>query len=275
MEDFYAQTLRRLLREKWIALDSTVLVICGGRYDRDTFHTLGFHNVTISNLDSRLTGDEFAPYPWSPQDAESLTFRDNEFDFVVVHQGLHHCYSPHRGLLQMYRVARCGILVFEPRDTRLVRLGIRLGFGQQYEVAAVAGNGLKYGGVGNTATPNFVYRWSEPEIEKTINSYSPIGRAKFRYFFALRIPEGRLKSMKNRFVARTVQLLLPAARIFTTLFPRQSNCFAFAIAKPEALHPWLARKDDAISLNEDWFRKHYAIGVQDRDTGRDQEDPDR
>ena len=51
----------------------------------------------------------------------------------------HHCHSPHRGLLEMYRVARRGVLAFEPRDTRLVRLGVRLGFGQEYEIAAVAG----------------------------------------------------------------------------------------------------------------------------------------
>jgi len=43
----------------------------------------------------------------------------------------------------MYRVAGRGVLAFEPRDTRLVRLGVRLGFGQEYEIAAVAGNGLR------------------------------------------------------------------------------------------------------------------------------------
>ncbi len=77
------------------------------------------------------------------QDVERLGFTDRAFDFVVVHQGLHHCHSPHRGLLEMYRVARRGVLAFEPRDTRLVRLGVRLGFGQEYEIAAVAENGLR------------------------------------------------------------------------------------------------------------------------------------
>ena len=38
----------------------------------------------------------------------SFGFEDGAFDFVVVHQGLHHCHSPHRGLLEMYRVARRG-----------------------------------------------------------------------------------------------------------------------------------------------------------------------
>src|SRR6266851_8888773 len=57
--------------------------------------------------------------------------------------GAAYCHSPHRGLLEMYRVARRGVLAFEPRDTRLVRLGVRLGFGQEYEIAAVAENGLR------------------------------------------------------------------------------------------------------------------------------------
>jgi ubiquinone/menaquinone biosynthesis C-methylase UbiE len=46
-----------------------------------------------------------------------MAFDDNSFDFAIVHNGLHHCYSPHRGLLELYRVSRQGILVFEPRDT--------------------------------------------------------------------------------------------------------------------------------------------------------------
>ena len=135
MGDFYSETLRRLLNDGWMGLDSSVLVVCGGAYDRDVFYGLRFRRVTISNLDShldsRMDGREFAPYPWSSQDVERLGFEDGAFDFVVVHQGLHHCHSPHRGLLEMYRVARRGVLAFEPRDTRLVRLGVRRGWGQE------------------------------------------------------------------------------------------------------------------------------------------------
>ena len=98
MGDFYSETLRRLLNDGWLGLDSSVLVVCGGAYDRDVFHGLGFRRVTISNLDSRLDSPldsgidagEFAPYGWSLQDVESLGFEDGAFDFVVVHQGLHH-----------------------------------------------------------------------------------------------------------------------------------------------------------------------------------------
>jgi SAM-dependent methyltransferase len=261
VDDFYSETLRRLVNDGWMGLDSSVLVVCGGAYDRDVFHGLGFRRVTISNLDSRLDsrmhGDRFAPYPWSLQDVERLGFEDGAFDFVVVHQGLHHCHSPHRGLLEMYRVARVGVLAFEPRDTRLVRLGVRLGFGQEYEIAAVAGNGLRFGGVGNSATPNFVYRWTELEIEKTIRTFSPAGRAGFRYFSALRVPEERMRSMKNRFVAGVLQVLLPVVRLFAKVFPGQSNCFAFAITKVGELHPWMV---DEATVNAEWVERRYAVG---------------
>ncbi len=257
MDDFYQQTLRELLKDGWLRLDSRVLVVCGGGYDRDTFEALGFRDVTISNLDSRLKGNEFAPYPWSRQDVENLSFEDGAFDFVVVHQGLHHCRSPHRGLLEMYRVARRGVVAFEPRDTRLVRLGVRLGFGQEYEIAAVAGNGLQFGGVGNSATPNFVYRWTEHEIEKTIHTFAPEGRAGFRYFSALRVPESRIRIMKNRLVAGALMALVPAVRVFAAAFPKQSNCFAFAITKVGELHPWMANDR---SVNEEWVRGRYVVG---------------
>jgi SAM-dependent methyltransferase len=256
MDDFFSGTLQRLLKDGWWGLDSSVLVVCGERYDRDVFHELGFRNVTISNLDSRITGDEFAPYPWSMQDAEDLRFEDDTFDFVVVHQGLHHCHSPHRGLLEMYRVARRGVLAFEPRDTRLVQLGVWLGFGQEYEVAAVAANEMQFGGVGNSPIPNFVYRWTEREIEKTISTFAPEGRAGFRYFSALRVPKERMRSMKNRFVAGCLRSLLPVVRVFAALFPKQSNCFAFAITKVEELHPWMV--DDA-TVDGEWVRGQYAV----------------
>jgi SAM-dependent methyltransferase len=257
VEDFYSETLGQLLKDGWLGLDSRVLVVCAERYDRDVFYRLGFRRVTISNLDSRIHGDEFAPYPWSLEDVENLGFEDGAFDFVVVHQGLHHCYSPHRGLLEMYRVAHRGVLAFEPRDTALVRLGVRLGFGQEYEIAAVAENGLEAGGVGNSSTPNFVHRWTEREIEKTVHTFAPEGRAEFRYFCALRVPKQRMQSMKNRWVAGSFAALLPVARLLARLFPKQSNCFAFAIAKARELHPWMA---DEATVDAEWVEQRYAMG---------------
>ena len=55
--------------------------------------------MTISNVDE--SGDVYAPYAWSRQDAEALDLPDGSFDLAAVSAGLHHCASPHRALLEM------------------------------------------------------------------------------------------------------------------------------------------------------------------------------
>jgi hypothetical protein len=110
--------------------------------------------------------------------------------------------------------------------------------------------------VGNSATPNFIYRWTEREIEKTIQTFSPAGRAGFRYFSALRVPEGRMRSMRNRLVPRVLRALLPAVRLFAKVFPRQSNCFAFAVTKVGELHPWMV---DEGTVDAAWVRGRYTV----------------
>ncbi|MHB1307408.1 MAG: methyltransferase domain-containing protein [Limisphaerales bacterium] len=260
MDDFYDQTLTKLVQRGILDPGMRILVTCGGTADRDVFFRLGFKNVTISNVDSRMKGDEFAPFAWSYQDAENLQFPDGDFDFVVAHSGLHHCYSPHRALLEMYRVARRAILIFEPRDSFLVRLGVRLSFGQEYEVAAVVGNSLKFGGVRNTPIPNYVYRWTEREIEKTLATYGPLGRPRVHYFYALRVPEGRLAALKNRLISATVRAVLPLLKVFTAVFPKQTNCFAFCAEKlelPRDLHPWLEYAEGQPAIRRAWIEARY------------------
>ena len=165
--------LSEILRKTGIPRDQSVLVVCGGEFDRDTLLEEGYTAVTISNLDDRVRGDEFAPYAWSFQDAEALSFPDRSFDYCIVHAGLHHCASPHRALLEMYRVARHGVLAFEARDSLLMRMAVRAGRVPVYETCAVRSHNFRYGGVRNTGVPNYIYRWTETEVEKTIASYAP------------------------------------------------------------------------------------------------------
>jgi SAM-dependent methyltransferase len=241
-----------------------VLVTCAGQLDRDVLRSRGFTDVTISNLDPRLDSDQFAPYAFSRQDVEHLNFDDNSFDFTIVHNGLHHCYSPHRALLELYRVGRKGVLVFEPRDTALVRLGIRLGFGQKYEVASVSHNGLQAGGVGNSQVPNFVYRWTEREVEKTVLSYAPYGEQRFWFMYAMRVPWNRLFALKNPVFLLAVILVMPALKLLFRVFPKQANGFAFAIEKPvipRDLHAWLRWDEEThrVVVRDDWMQNRYLV----------------
>ena len=54
----------------------------------------------------------FAPFKWSFQNAESLSFVDDSFDYVVIMpQSI--TSVPHKVLTEMYRVAKKGVLAFE------------------------------------------------------------------------------------------------------------------------------------------------------------------
>jgi SAM-dependent methyltransferase len=263
--DFYVTTLAWLLKRGILTRDMKVLVVCGADLDKEVFSGLGFRAVTISNLETDPHTTAYAPFAGDTQDVESLTCPDGAFDFCVAHNGLHHCLSPHRGLLEMFRVASKGIVVFEPRDSLLARLGVKLNFGQDYETAAVASNGSVAGGVRNTAIPNYVYRWTEREIEKTIASACAWGRPRFLYRYALRIPWGRLRMMDRQAFLWMVRLGRPALELLFRCFPKQSNGFAFIVLKPQVpqdLQPWVKYYNGVLQPDTDWLAARYP-----RDTG--------
>jgi SAM-dependent methyltransferase len=258
--EFYAETLRRLLKQGVLRQDHRILVLCGDDFDRLALQQCGFTNVTISNVDYNSDPQRYAPYRWAGIDAEDIAFDDEAFDACIAHSGLHHCRSPHRALLEMYRVARSVVVVFEPLDNAVTRLGVRLGFGQDYELAAVAGNAFVAGGVRNTAVPNYVYRWTARDVEKTINANAPIGRHRFVYFYSLRINRLRQGLLKSRWARVAFGLMVPCAKVVSWLFPRQSNNFGFAVIKPnlpEDLHPWLTWDGRRVQLNSSWMEARF------------------
>lgn len=256
----YQEIIEQLLDTGVLDRQMRVLVVCGGDADRDALQACGLRNVVISNLDTRMDGDEFAPFDWSFQDAEELSFDDDTFDFALCHWGLHHCYSPHRAVQEMYRVSRKGILFFEPCDNLLTRLGVTLHVGQRYEHAAVFYNDNAYGGVRNSPIPNYIYRWTEREVIKTISALAPYGEHRFEFFYRMRIPWTQLKGRKNNLFYYAVALARPLLKAFEVVFPRQSNNFAALVLKPNLpgdLHPWLRQDNGAVELDESWLDRRY------------------
>ena len=222
---FYERVLCALLDQRLLERDARVLVVAGGEVDREAFVAVGFTDVTITNLSQ--DGDEL-------QDAEALTYPDDSFDVAVISAALHHCASPHRALLELYRVARRGLVAFEARDSALMRLAQRLGVVDDYELTAVADNDFAAGGVRNTAVPNYVYRWTEREVEKTIASAAPQRRHRFVWFHELELPVSVLElSGKGRW-----RLAAKPLQLVTKGFPKQANLFAFAVFR-EGLQPWM------------------------------------
>ena len=233
-EPFYRRTLARLVEQGTLSLTDEILVTCGGPVDRDTLADLGFTNAVITNLDERMLGNEYAPYQWRREDAETLQQPDDSVDWGLVHHGLHHCASPHRAFAELLRVGRKGAIVFEARDSLTVRAATRLGLVEEYEVTAVAANQGRWGGVRNGPVPNHVYRWTEREVRKTVRSLMPTHDHDIRFSYAVRVPTERLGGGR---LVRAAELVAP---IVEHIAPRQGNEFAFVVVKNVRPKPWLS-----------------------------------
>lgn len=258
--DFYGRVLSAEIARGTLALDARVLVVCGGEADCEVLARLGFTNVTVSNLGMPPEGERVGGFVWSTQNAEALTFEDEAFDFTLVHGGLHHCHSPHRALGEMLRVSRVGIALFEPKDGFFTRLGARLGFGQTYEDAAVFHNDFRAGGVVNGEIPNFVYRFTAHEIEKTVSSFLPEGRQTFRFYWATRIPWERIESLRNPAYRVLVRGAAPVLERLGRLPPFANNLAAVVIKarRPDDLHPWIRLDAEGRArVDADWLRRKY------------------
>jgi SAM-dependent methyltransferase len=242
--------------------NASILICGGGMLDKTVFELAGYQNVTISNIDSRMQGNEYAPFKWAFENAASLTYENNAFDYVVIHAAIHHSSTPHKVLTEMYRVAKKGVLCFEARDSAIMRLMEWLKLVQVYEHAAVFYNDCKYGGVDNTEIPNFIYRWTEREIEKTIKAYAPYALHNFYYKYGTSLPCTPETEKKGQIKYILLKILQPFFWLFTKIFKKQQNLFSFFIEKPkipDALFPWLyiSDKDNYIVFNKSWAENRY------------------
>lgn len=261
-QDFYAGVLGQMLRESILTQESSILVVCGGETDCQVLKALGFRHVTISNADKRITEggvNHFPLYESTQQDAESLTFGDGSFEWVIVHSGLHHLRCPQKGLAEMYRVASRGVLGFEPNRNVFTTLGVKLGFGQEYETAAVFYNDCQRGGVVNSAIPNYTYRFSKQDIARAIQVFAPIAKHSIRFWFTTRIP-GRLYKLKNPVFGKIVGVLKTVLVTAGQKFPFLANNMAFLVVKPQIprdLFPWLKWEGNQVVPNKEYLNRMY------------------
>lgn len=248
-DPFYVQVLRSAGNTGALRPDDRVLVVCGGAKDEASLREAGLSHFEISNI----SGDQVI-------DTENLPYPDGSFDTVIVHSGLHHCASPHRGLLEMHRVARRSVILFEPADSLVTRLGQKLGIGQTYEFAAVADNGLRCAGWRNSSVPNWVYRFTASEIRQTINCAAPFGPHRFRFHYRTRIPWTQLKMRRNKLPLALAYLAAPFLRLLDTIGPVFSNNIAAVITKPDLpaqAFPWLECKDGHYQASANWFAGRF------------------
>lgn len=233
--------------------ETRLLAVCASKQDWELLTSLGFTNVVVSNLDEAFAS--LVPKGcWSYQNAQSLSYEDNTFDWVFVSEGLHHCRSPHRGLLEMYRVCREGIVVIEARDNTLMRLAVRAGLALRYELTAVTSQSCNAGGLDNTSVPNHIYRWTEAEIIKTLRSYDPSGEPQVEFRYGLRLPsKDASTNPRQRFA---LQVGGPVLLALTTICKRQRNQLAIIARRPTALYPWLRYNKNQLEFNPGYAQPH-------------------
>lgn len=246
----YARELQRFIPHK----QASILVCGAGSSDRDVFQALGYEDVSISGMDLRdqvhgLRSVQF-------ENAEELSFADDSFDYAVMHAAVHHTRLPHKVLTELFRVSRKGFLVIESRDSILMRVASRLGLTEQYEVA---GNFAGHG-VNGTDIPNFIYRWTEREVEKTIKTFAPHLNHTFEFSYSSHYPEGHGFGQGMRLL---IKALKPVYMVFRWLLPKQQNHFAFFVYKPTVpgdLKSWVRWNKETGELEVDraWIKSSYS-----------------
>lgn len=251
-EAFYVEVITAALADGALRPDDRVLVVCGSIRDEASLREAGLRNFEMSNIGGEVEID-----------VENLAYADGSFDAVIVHSGLHHCASPHRGLLEMYRVARRCVILFEPADNLVTRLGQKLGIGQTYEFAAVQGNRLECGGWRNTSVPNWVYRFTASEIRQTICCAAPFGPHKFRFHYRTRIPWQQLRARRSKVPLVMAMVAAPVLRLLDVMGPVASNNMAAVIVKPDLpgeKFPWVEQKGEQWVAERGWFGADAAGG---------------
>lgn len=256
----YESFLARLLSLRLLQTNNRIL-ICGAEIrDVQAMQNSGMVDFELSNIvqHSEAISSHFVCHV---ENLENLSHADESFDFVIAHQVLHHCLHPHRALAEMYRVSRKGVIFFEPKDSLLTWLGVRLGIGQEFETASVHAHRLEGGGSADSSIPNYVFRFSEREVRKFFSAANPIGPHRIIFESFVRLPTNQLKSRLPQAVHPAIDLfgvlILGLARYFGAF----ANSFAVLVLKPSVsgpLFPWLTRtpSGEVVPFKE-WFDARY------------------
>ncbi len=155
-----------------------------------------------------------------------------------------------------------------------MRVAVRFGLAPDFELEPLAVSGGIVGGFRDSLLPNYVYRWTEREVEKTVRSADPGVVHDFRYFYGYRLPHQRLAMSTSALKRRIGHASKVALPIVTRLAPHQGNEFGFAIVRTERCRPWLQRRDGELVPNMDYVNAMYDKSKYVTDTSSDLPDSD-
>jgi len=103
---------------------------------------------------------------FSIENAEKLSFADNQFDYVLCKESFHHFPRPWMAFYEMLRVARRGIVLIEPHDPIIKMPFLLLITNILDRISPTAVQKLWKNRYSFEEVGNFVYKISEREVEK-------------------------------------------------------------------------------------------------------------
>jgi hypothetical protein len=144
----------------------------------------------------------------------------------------------------MYRVAKKAAIVLEARESLLMRLAVRLGFTNDFELESVTSHGgLETGGMRNGPIPNLNYRWLEREVIKVVRAADPAYVESIRFFYGPRLPTLRFDNVDAPFRRLVLKVVAPVVEALVAIFSTQGNEFGFVIFKTGQLREWIELRD--------------------------------
>ena len=126
---------------KYLDKNSHILVIGSSIKEVDLFYKLKYKNVSFGYYNEDLINEVknlpyYKLYKYLKIDCRKINLPDNNFDYVITHATIHHIDLPHLAIIEMYRVSKIGTLILESNDSLIMRLAVRFGFTEDFEVSS-------------------------------------------------------------------------------------------------------------------------------------------
>ena len=144
------------------------LTVGDGRYgtDANALLRLGATKVMCTDISDKLLkigNEKKFIKDYSAQNAENLTFTNDQFDFTLCKESYHHFPRPHIALHEMLRVSKLGVILIEPFDSQ-----VKLKFLDRILpiIKKLVGKSPNYDGHSFESVGNYVFSVSERELEK-------------------------------------------------------------------------------------------------------------
>jgi ubiquinone/menaquinone biosynthesis C-methylase UbiE len=219
---------------KYLPRKSKILVVSPSSQEVNFFLEKNYYDVTFgvyskNDLKSLSLNNKFGNF--LKIDARDIKFKDKYFDYTFVNAVLHHIDLPHLVVSELYRVSKKGVLIIEGNDSLIMRISTYFNFSEEYEKSATIN---EQGGLLGTSIPNYVYRWTEREIIKLLNSYNPEIFHKIQFSYDSYLKNEGVKKTHSVFKAIIRTILEPFLNIFLFIFRNQSNLISIYIDKEKS-----------------------------------------